>query len=385
METKYRTLEAIRGIATNQIPEGVSLEYKASKVIAKNRSDALCKTVTAFANSAGGQFVIGIEAKDGVATGLDGGVPLPSQRDRIHQIVNARTSPPIENFEVFEIVDAGGVYYVIDVPASPNAPHQFDYVYYKRRGPHSEPMEHYEVEDVRNRPKGEVLPLRLELDTRQGILLLLRVRNEHQRESVTNVRFTINANFKTEIPALTKLSTRGLRGLRPSFELFFGLGSANDIFDQIKDPEMTVRVRYEFAERIVSDVFNFFIGDLSGSLVIRSEEEEWIKNLTREVSNLVSEMKRTREAYQPILGMIDGSGLRLSSRTLAAFDRIPKGLNPREYKSAGYQVILDISRADAAKLEQIFWGWTDDAQQAYDELPADLREKIESVFNVSFV
>jgi predicted HTH transcriptional regulator len=147
--TKYRTFDDIRSIVTNGIPEGVSLEYKASEIVANRRIAKLCKTVTAFANSAGGQFVIGIEEKDNLPVKVDGGVPAPSRRDWIHQIVSTHTFPPVEAFEVFEIADARAIYYVVDVPASAKAPHQFEGRYYKRRGPHCEVMEHYEIEDVR--------------------------------------------------------------------------------------------------------------------------------------------------------------------------------------------------------------------------------------------
>ena len=87
----YTSLDDIRAIVTDDIPEGVNLEYKRSAIITERDVNALCKTVTALANSAGGQFILGIESHAGKPVRLDGGVPGPSRRDWIHKVINAST------------------------------------------------------------------------------------------------------------------------------------------------------------------------------------------------------------------------------------------------------------------------------------------------------
>src|SRR5689334_21761074 len=149
----FKTLSDIHAIVTNEIPEGVTLEYKGSNILAARNVNAICKAVTAFANSAGGQLVTGIESSGGKRIQLDGGVVGSSRLDWIHKVINANTYPPVESVEVLELRETTGSYYIISVPPSISAPHQSnDNRYYKRRGTHSEPMEHYEIEDVRNRP-----------------------------------------------------------------------------------------------------------------------------------------------------------------------------------------------------------------------------------------
>jgi predicted HTH transcriptional regulator len=99
----FKTLHDLGAIVTDQIPESVTLEYKGSNVLAARDANALCKAVTAFANSAGGQFVVGVESKDGKPVLLDGGVGGSSRLDWVHKIINANTYPPVESVEVLEI------------------------------------------------------------------------------------------------------------------------------------------------------------------------------------------------------------------------------------------------------------------------------------------
>ncbi len=92
MAQKYATLDDVQNIVTEQIPEGVNLEYKGSAILINRDASTLCKTVTAMANSAGGIFIIGIEAKDGTPVRVDEGTPgLQSQIGSIKLLMEARS------------------------------------------------------------------------------------------------------------------------------------------------------------------------------------------------------------------------------------------------------------------------------------------------------
>lgn len=383
----YRALKDLESIVTNAIPEGVALEYKASDIVTKKSIEKLCKTITAFANSAGGQFVVGVEATNGVPMRLDGGVPGPSQRDWIYQIVSSRTSPPIESFEVFEVENGGNRYYVIDVSASSLAPHQFDYKYYKRRGPHSEPMEHYEIEDVRSRPKGGLAPLRVEIGTVQDVMLLLTLKNDHSAEALANLKFSITHNFKTDTKGLETLTTRGLRSIRPTTELSFYLGIATDVL-RTPDAELTVVAEYDFLGKKVKETFRLFLGDLRDTAIVRRPEVEAMKKLTEKIDEFVRETKRAHQEYEHFLQkVIDGTGVRLSHSTVTALQGKAALLEPEDFDWVGYRAILDISSDDARKLQRIFnqrFGGSGDEREQYEKLPADLRERFQKVFKLRF-
>jgi hypothetical protein len=84
--------------------------------------------------------------------------------------------------------------------------------------------------------------------------------------------------------------------------------------------------------------------------------------------------------------MVDGSGLRLSQRTLRAMKGIEQIFDPYEFDWDGYQILLDISTDDALTLHQIF-GVIDNnhgRRQRYGQLSSDLREKFEKRFKVDF-
>lgn len=219
----FKTLGDISAIVTDEIPESVTLEYKGSNVLADRDVNAICKTVTAFANSAGGQFVIGIESNRGKPIQLDGGAVGPSRLDWIHKIINANTYPPVESVKVIELHETTGSYYIISVLPSISAPHQSnDKRYYKRRGTHSEPMEHYEIEDVRNRPKQTLAPLRIELFM-QDHLAFLYLKNDHASDSIKNIKCLVEANFKLRRDGIDSLNKRGIREFRARTECYFVL------------------------------------------------------------------------------------------------------------------------------------------------------------------
>ena len=67
--------DPLQRLVDEEIQESLTLDYKASPSLARDsRSrDELCKDVSAFANSAGGQIIYGIEEKDRKPVKVDSG------------------------------------------------------------------------------------------------------------------------------------------------------------------------------------------------------------------------------------------------------------------------------------------------------------------------
>jgi predicted HTH transcriptional regulator len=63
---KISTKEDLQRLVDEEVPESLILDYKASPSLARDDKprDELCKDVSAFANSAGGQIIYGIVEKD---------------------------------------------------------------------------------------------------------------------------------------------------------------------------------------------------------------------------------------------------------------------------------------------------------------------------------
>jgi predicted HTH transcriptional regulator len=92
----------------DEIQESLTLDYKASASLAKDsRSrDELCKDVSAFANSAGGQIIYGIEEENGRPTKIDQGSQIT--REWIEQVVDSNVQPRIEGLVITPVPVGNG-------------------------------------------------------------------------------------------------------------------------------------------------------------------------------------------------------------------------------------------------------------------------------------
>jgi predicted HTH transcriptional regulator len=54
---KIKSLDDLKSIETSGFEEGLTLEYKSSDALCKEKADDICKDVSALANSSGGQII----------------------------------------------------------------------------------------------------------------------------------------------------------------------------------------------------------------------------------------------------------------------------------------------------------------------------------------
>lgn len=382
----YKTIDDIKSIVTNRIPEGVSLEYKSSAVISGREVNAICKAISALANSAGGYFVTGIDSNNGEPTGLDGGVTGPSRLDWLHKIINANTFPSIESVEVTELNESTGRYYIIAVPPSPQAPHQnSDKRYYKRRGTHSEPMEHYEIEDVRNRPKRGAAPVRIGLIARNG-LAMLRLQNEHESASATDIQCKVSANVDFERDAIQSLEGRGIKEMHAQVERYFLLDSIGGMLERNNEATLEITLSYQFLGQHLQETENFYLSDFRDSVVYNSQTVDALLQIGETLNKQSQSVEDLVRAIQVLERISDGTGLRVSHRTLDSLKEREKLFDPYEFDWQGYMIILDISPSEALKLYHVFGtiGTPERKKEDYEKLPAGLREKFTKYFKLDF-
>jgi Putative DNA-binding domain len=145
----------LQRLVSDQIRESLTLDYKASAALGRSdkQRDELCKDVTAFANSAGGQLVIGVEENKHVPSRVDEGAEPTITKEWVEQVIDSRIQPRIEGLTITPIQLAKGLGFVITVPqAKSRAPHQAaDKKYYKRQNFQCVPMEDYEIRDTLRR------------------------------------------------------------------------------------------------------------------------------------------------------------------------------------------------------------------------------------------
>jgi hypothetical protein len=149
---KLETKAHLERLIAEGIKESLTLDYKASPSLGKadKQRDELCKDVTAFANSAGGQIVYGMIDDKQVPARLDDGAELSITKEWVEQVIDSRVQPRIEGLVIHPIQLAKGLGFVITIPAATSrAPHQApDKKYYKRQNFQSVAMEDYEVRDT---------------------------------------------------------------------------------------------------------------------------------------------------------------------------------------------------------------------------------------------
>jgi len=270
------------------------------------------------------------------------------------------------------------------VPPSPQAPHQSnDRKYYKRRGSHSEVMEHYEIEDVRNRPKQALMPLRAELHT-QNVLAYLRLANSHEIDAITNLRCQIEANYPLQRDSLTMLCDRGLRALLPRSDLHFLLGSLIEIL-QKPEPIITFKFSYTFHETTMAHSTTFYLADLDRTAIMQSPIERGFGSLGEKVDKATGQLEKLHRSAEMLTAIVDGTGLRVSQRTLRALKDLPQLFDPREFDPDGYVIIADISKDDAYALYRIFRYFNaEQAKEQYEQIAPELRQRFEKHFKVEF-
>ena len=142
------------------VQESLLLDYKRCAALdkrnPKSRSD-LSKDVSAFANSAGGTLIYGVEEENHLPKQIDAGFdPKDVTREWLEQVITSTIQRRIDGVRIKQIElkknRPGRVAYVVHVPQSNRAPHMAeDHVFYKRYNFQSVPMEEYEIRDVGRR------------------------------------------------------------------------------------------------------------------------------------------------------------------------------------------------------------------------------------------
>ena len=156
----------------NSVQESIELDYKACDALHSNdrKKTEISKDVSAFANSAGGTIIYGINEEGHIPISLDNGFnPNEITKEWLEQVINSRIHRKINNILIkpieLETTSPGRFVYVVNIPQSSRAPHQaHDKRFYKRYNFQSVPMEEYEIRDISHRSDGPELSLAFEVD-----------------------------------------------------------------------------------------------------------------------------------------------------------------------------------------------------------------------------
>lgn len=102
---KLETKADLDRLISESIAERLTLDYKGSAALATDSKsrDEFCKDVSAFANSAGGQIVYGIEEEKNVPSKVDDRADPSITKEWIEQVLDSRIHPRIEGLIITPI------------------------------------------------------------------------------------------------------------------------------------------------------------------------------------------------------------------------------------------------------------------------------------------
>jgi hypothetical protein len=219
------TISDIERLIRDQVQENIHLEYKQSRAVNLKARDDIAIHVSAFANSDGGVLIYGVEEDKNshlplrIDDGVDDSV---CSREWIEHAVTSGINPKVNDVRILPVpVSPGRSLYVISVAKSFRGPHQApDRRFYKRHNFKSEPMEEYEINDVRNR-RERVSPLvTLEIFDYRRLVAAFDVSNISELV-VEDVEFAFPSDLPWTKRGKPPLFTNGIRRFAPKQQFRF--------------------------------------------------------------------------------------------------------------------------------------------------------------------
>ena len=351
-------ISEIERMIRDQVQENIHLDYKASKAISQKARDEIAKDVSAFANSDGGVLVYGVEEDKAshfpvrIDEGVDDSV---CSREWIENIVTSGISPKVNDVRILPLpVSPGRSLYVISVAKSFRGPHQAsDKRFYKRHNFKSEPMEEYEINDVRNR-RGRVSPLvTFEIGEYRRFVAAFDVANVGEA-----VAEDVSFEFSTPLPwpnnkPMPFLFAKGVQKFPPKQRQRFLYFTFPDILSGTKEipTEFSVFISYyhpEVASRVRDEwPVNFEV--YRDSMAIRPEMEEQAKDLVEGLKKVCDQIQALNKSLEKLLPIAGATGLDLSVPALRNLRRvIAEGKDPEPIHPEGcdFGVIREILGTD---------------------------------------
>jgi hypothetical protein len=360
-----KTADDILRLKEDREPENPYLEYKSGMLLAaKNEKvfETLSREITAFGNSAGGVIIIGADEDNDRCISALSPVADASKTDSwIEDGLLPRVSPPI-SFDVQTLDVEGGRIFIINVPASPAAPHQAsDRRYYARRLYRVDPLLAYEVDDIRRRVEASPLRVTSSLWFESG-LINFRIKNEGL-SPVFDVSMSVEGIKSEDIakqwtPGLNRPYTEPFKVIHPDSDLSF-LGGGFDFFKKELTDSFVTIVKFSDERGIEhKERRQYYLKDLETAQMPETRTEKSLGEIKEQVSKIGEALRDLANVASAINeSAFHASGLNLSGTTLSALS------GDENWKWAGENLnflalaeILDISSDDAVKIWQEMYG-----------------------------
>jgi len=390
------TIAHIDRLIADEVQESIHLDYKRSASIDSSKFDELARDVSSFANSDGGVLIYGVQEKGHLPVSKDDGVDHAKyNRERLEDIISSRISPRIDDVRIAQIpLTTSTSIYAIGIPKSFRGPHQApDKKYYKRFNFKREPMEDYEINDIRGR-RQVIRPLiEVGITIRHRVLVHIYVSNigEQTAEDVTfDLPDKVRAWAEKD---RARLFISGVKYFPPKRTFSFRLGHTPALLregdDTLSRFEIGVSYEHPALHRRISEVFRVDLMDFWGSYTGESEVYQLGKEIKEAANKLTSEIGKLNGYISTLTSIAGATGLDLSVSSLRNLRHIAAGNEPLEKLSPSglshvvFMEVLGVDFETAYRLSDFFYqGNESSGLDQVDGLTAELIEKIKKHFIV---
>jgi hypothetical protein len=388
-------LADVEAMVRDQVQENIHLDYKDSRAMTLAARDEIAKDVSAFANSDGGVLIYGVEENNNFPLRIDAGVEdKRCSREWIENTITSRITPKVDDVRIVPIpVAPGRSLYVISIAKSFRGPHQSaDKKYYKRHNFKSEPMEDYEISDVRSRRKRLSPLISFEIGEWRRFVAAFDVGNVSDLVA-EDVQFEFTATLpwpnNREEPSLF---AKGMSKFPPKQRFRFLYFPFHEILSQKSGVplEFSVRISYyhpDSASR-VTDVWPVNFAAYEHSMAIRPEIEEQAKDVVEGLGKLNDHLASLNKILEKLLPISGSTGLDLSVPTLRNLKRVlvqneePEPISP---EGCDWAVIKELLGVDIQMAYQISRVFATQISQANLKRIAGMTDEIMSRIRVAFI
>lgn len=388
------TIQEIDKFIQDQVQENLHLDYKDSRAIDNGKRQEIAKDVSAFANSDGGLLIYGVVEQSQLPVRMDDGVDHTKyKREWIEQLINNHISPRIDDVRIAQIpISPDKSVYAIRIPKTYRGPHQsYDKKYYKRFNFNSEPMEDYEINDVRSRQRTLQPLVNVDIKIKGRVSVFLVVSNIGQIPA-QDVTFKFSKQIKWRGNKGTpSLFTRGVKYLPPNRTFHFFYNSFIGVFANGTEvpSNFDVEVSYlhpEINQRI-SDTFHIDLMDYMNSYVDESEIAELGKKLQESLKELKNEISKLNTYLNKLSTLSGATGLDISIPTLKNIGHILAGdgeverIDPTNRRAEAFKQLLGVSDDIAYTLECYFMSMVSDEElRSIEGMTEEIYEKLKKHF-----
>ena len=371
--SNIRSLIDLYGLVDAGEVESSILEFKSSRIFSEGLGSAIDKLsyeVSAMANSIGGTIVIGMEEDDSKPArakeirGTDNG---KISSEWLAQKLETKVYPKIYGIEIITILDkCARSCFIFRVPASFDAPHQScDHKYYARRQFQKIPMEHFEIEDIRNRKRVQEPKIAISLNIQRGAVMRLEIKNM-SKETLFNISFVAPAEAKKALEWEAHGLVNGITALASCQSISYFIGSVFELFKHEclqRDNEVCV-VGHDASGKLCKASVVLNLLNYKGVSVIDSDAELIESSIMKGFTDLSKKFDDIKQCIESHLRpLTTNTGLSLSQSTLQNIRMVLDNRTDETRWTADHldrlaiQEIFGFNPEESMKLEQYFrWG-----------------------------